>query len=302
MKLGKLARTEDVWEAGMVYGPTPVDGAELIGLLVVVERGSGLIRVASAVTRSEPVSVVFRTAFLAPADPARPGRPQKVVVDDPRLLPQLATVLTEAQVPASAGGTAALDDAIARLLNAAGAPLAPGIDRDLATWRTALAALIRVAPWSVLSEAVEFTFVGGGLDDAVALVMGSGGKIPGIVLYATFDDLAVYRERAGEGPRAPRSSLHVMFEPRAGLTDDEYDRCLRVGLQFPPGLYPRVYSSDGNTFRIATADEQDQLLRAVRGVTALCVREQARLAGGEELSETVPLPGGGSFDVTGTPP
>lgn len=281
--LSKLPRSDEVWEIGMIHAEHRTQGVDLVGLLLVVERTSGAIRVAEAVVRGESPAVVLRAAFVRPAAPSRPGRPKRAVFDDPALQQQVAPLLAEAQVlSVSAEATPALDDAIARVLGKAGAAAAPGIDSDLSTWRVVLASLIRLAPWTRLDDHVEFTFDGAGLEGAVGTVMGAGGRIPGVRLHASMADLQRHRDAAlAPTGRVIASSLHVMLEPRSGLSAEEVERCLRAGLQFVPGLYPRVYAVDGGALRPATPTEQGRMLIAVRAVTALCERDLARLAKGQ---------------------
>jgi hypothetical protein len=281
--LKKLPRTDAAWEVGMIHTRFEQGGATAIGLLVVVERGSGTIRSASAVLEGESPAVVFREALVAPAPPAKPSRPKHVVLDDPWLRDALSTLLEEAGVLSVATeATPALDDAIARLLRQGGAPAGPGIDHDLPGWRAALQDLIRLAPWSALDDRVEFTFVGGGLDGSVATLMGHRGELFGVVLHATRADLDAVRaaRAAGDGRARTYASVHLMLEPRKGLSADEVERCLRVGLQFPPGLYPRVYVTSTSGFAEASADAQRRLLTAVRAVTALCRRDLSALGTG----------------------
>ncbi len=295
--LKKLDRSEDVWEAGMIYAPADMQGTLGVGILIVVERDSGVIRLASEVDRVESIPAVFRLAFLRPGPPALPSRPQRVVFDDPVLQARMVDVFAEADVFSIASQeTAALDDAIARLLNNAGAPPAPGIDRDVPRWRIALSAFIRAAPWERLPDAAEFIFTGGGLDAAVAVVRGHG-TIPGIVLFPTRRD----REEAARSQpeRTLLSSLHVMIEPRSDMSADEADRCLRLALHFPPGLYPRVYANSKGAFSVPTAGEQDRLLYTLKAITALCERHPARLIAGLECTHRLDLEDGIVITVTG---
>lgn len=288
--LKKLPRTDAAWEVGMIHTRFEQGGVVAIGLLVVVERGSGTIRVASAVTEGESPAVVFRQALVAPAPPAKPSRPKHVVFDDPWLRDALASLLEEAGVLSVATeATPALDDAIARLLQQGGTPAGPGIDHDVAGWRAALQDLIRVAPWRALDDRVEFTFEGGGLDASVATVMGHRGELLGVVLHATRADLEALRaaRAAGDGRTRRHVSTHLMLEPRSGLSADEHERCLRGGLQFPPGLYPRVYETSAGGFAQASADAQLRLLTAVRAVTALCRRELSALGTGARRTQEV---------------
>jgi hypothetical protein len=283
--LKQLPRTEAVWEVGMIHRRFEQRGVVVLGMLVVVERGSGTIRLATSVSEGESLAVVFRKALVAPALPAKPSRPRQVVFDDPWLRDELGSLLDAVGVPSVVTDTApALDDAIARLLHGAGAPPCPGIDHEVSGWRVALQHLIHVAPWRTVDSAVRFTFVGAGLDDSVACVLGSRGHILGVVLYATLDDALRSAVQTGAEAR-PRASTHLMLEPRSGLSEAEFEACLRAGLQFPPGLYPRVYvAKSAGGFGAAPADAQSRLLTVVRAITELCRREGAALATGAPKS------------------
>jgi len=274
----------------MVHAQHELDGMTTRGLLVVVERGTRAIRVASAVMEGESPAGLFRQAFRAPAPPAKPGRPKHVVLDDPWLRDQVADVLEEAgNLSVTTGVTPALDDAIARIMQQAGAPMGPGIDSNLLEWRAALQDLIRVAPWKALDSTVVFSFAGGGLDSVVATLLGMHGELVGVLLYPSRQDLECHRSTQGSGTLDGRaySTLHLMLEPRSGLSADELERCMRSALQFPPGLYPRVYAFTPSGLAQASTTEQDRLLTAVRAITALCRAEQTALASGARRALTV---------------
>ncbi len=297
--LAKLVQHNDVWEVGMIHAEHRAADVDVVGLLVVVERATGAIRVAQPVFRGESPAVVLREAFVHPDTPARPGRPRRVVFEDPALQALVAPVLAEARVASSTAlATPALHDAKARALAHAGGTSAPGIDTDLAAWRGAFAALIRVAPWTGIDDRVEFVFRGGALDDAVGFVSGTAGKVVGVGLYARRADLDAYRQAAAGGERLPMSSLHALLEPRTGLSNAEIERCQRVALQFVPGLYPRVYAVERGALRGATPSEQARLLTAVEGITALCERDLAPLGRGERAALTWSR-GEASVEVTG---
>ncbi len=267
----------------MVHANHEQDGVITAGLLVVVERGTGAIRVAEAVMQGESPAAVFRDAFQAPAPPAKPGRPKHVVFEDPWLRDQVASVLEEAGKPSvTIAATPALDDALARLLQQAGAPVAPGIDRDFMDWRAALQELIRLAPWRVLDSEVTFSFVGGGLDSALATVTGKHGELTGVVLYPTRADLDSHRAVLGSGQLDGRlySSVHLMLEPKSGLSANELESCMRVALQFPPGLYPKVYAFSPDGFAPASPVDQARLLSVVKAMAALSRADLDGLAAG----------------------
>lgn len=274
----------------MIHASHRVQVIELVGMLVVVERGSSMIRLARAVRRDEPLTDALRVAFESPDSPARRGRPKRVVVDDPALQQALAPLLAEAGVlSVSADATPTLDDAIARLLTRAGAPVAPGIDHDVASWRGALTSLIRLAPWTHLPRWNRFTFSGSGMDVAVASISGPDGTIPGVHLYPSNEHFQRHRSIAGTGSaRAGLQMSSLLLEPLAGLSAEEYERCLRAGLQVPPGLYPRVYALEGAAPRAATVQEQGRLLLAVHAVVAVCDRNLQRLARGEPCQVELP--------------
>ena len=73
----------------------------------------------------------------------------------------------------------------------------------------------------------------------------------------------------------------------AGLSSDVLDRCLQVGMQFPPGVYPRVYAHHAGGFGPAGPERSGWLLAAVRAVTALCREELVVLAEGGRASAVV---------------
>lgn len=288
--LKKLPRTHSVWEAGMVHAQHQIDGMTIKGLLIVVERGTGAIRVASPVMEGESPASLFRQAFQVPAAPAKAGRPKHVVFDDPWLRDQVSSVLDEAgNLSVTTEATPALDDAIARIMQQAGAPVAPGIDSTLLEWRAALQDLIRLAPWKALDATVVFSFAGGGLDTSVATLLGMHGELVGVLLYPSRQDLECHRSTQGSGTLDGRaySALHLMLERRSGLSADELERCMRSALQFPPGLYPRVYAFTPSGLAQVSTTEQARLLSVVRAITALCRAEQTALASGARRALTV---------------
>lgn len=67
----------------MIHSRQEQGGRAVVGRWVVVERGAGAIRVAAAVLEGESPAVRFREALVAPAPPATPPRPTRVVFDDP---------------------------------------------------------------------------------------------------------------------------------------------------------------------------------------------------------------------------
>ena len=283
--LNELPQTQDVWEVGMIHAKYELDGKTTMGLLTVVDRHTGTVRLSSAVMEDEPPSDVFLHAFRAPPPPAKPSRPKQVVFDDPWLREQLADVLEEVNdLSVTTESTSTLDDAIALLLNQAGAPMAPGIDGRFAEWRAALRELIQQSPWKALDPRATFSFSSGALDASVATLSGRHGELIGLVLYPTREELASHRltQVSGKPVGVPHTALHLMLEPRSGLSAEEFERCMRVGLQFPPGLYPRVYAFTSTGLTLASITEQERLLSAAQAIAALCRAEQTALEAGEE--------------------
>ena len=246
--LRQLPKTSDVWEVGMIHRRHEEDGVVALGLLIATERNSGITRLLAPVLEVTGPAHLLRDAFLDPDPPARPGRPRAMVFDDPWLLDQVQDLLAEAAIAdATIGAISAVDNAVANTLQQAGAPPAPGIDADHMAWRTALQGFIRLAPWEQISKDVPVRFAGGELDGAMASITGPPDQIIGVNLY-----------------EAETTSVSLMLEPKRDLSEDELERCMRVGLQLSPGLYPRVYMLSEAGLSGASLEAQRRMLLAVR--------------------------------------
>lgn len=165
----------DTWEVALVASPFDVEDVELIGLLLVAEVGSGLVRLAAPLTHTDEIRDQMIRACREPVAGARPGRPARIHCIDRDLLVRLRDVARMMDIElVCVEALPTVREAETALRSASGLP-APGVTQDFAAWREVLGELARVAPWRSLHEDTLFTFRGGPLDASVALVIGNGG-------------------------------------------------------------------------------------------------------------------------------
>lgn len=284
--LRTLPRSAGNWEVGEIAAPGGIDGVR--SLVLVVEADTGLVRLVTAVATEESVEAHVRGAFERPATGTTPARPRALVVRDAMLLQELGPLLTEAGVPGVlARELPAVDEVTASLLNSLGGPPAPGITVDIGGWRQSLDTLVRLAPWTQIGDDVEFTFAGGGLDGALAVVLGNARQIRGIVLYPSRVDHARFVDHAtsGEMPDGPAWVLHV--EPANDLSAEERKACAGVGLALPDGDYPRLFGMQDAAFHSLDPSDQRRFRLALDAVNALCAANLGALAAGARASTTL---------------
>jgi hypothetical protein len=274
-----LPRSNDVWEVGVAHA----DSAG--GVMVVVERGKGRSRVATGMLPGEAPSVLFREAFVRPDRPMRAGRPAKVACEDPTLLDALRGVLAEADVPGFVEATPRVVEALGAMRSAlSGFPEAPGLDSDAMAWRPTLLRLLARAPWRDCGESVaRFSFAGhAGVGVFVAE------PSPGFVMYThpheAKIDLAL---DPFDRDNVAMNSWQLRWLERDDLQADEIEACIRVGLQFVPGFYPRVMAASPLGFCPMAKRDRATFLAMLAGALSLVEREGSALMAGRAVSADV---------------
>lgn len=296
----------DTWEVALVASPFEVEDVEIIGLMLVAEAESGLVRLATPLTHTDEIRDQLIRACREPVAGTRPGRPARIHCVDLDLMARLHDVSRMMDIElVHVDALPTVREAETALRSASGLP-APGMTQDFDAWRIVLGELAAVAPWRSLHEDTLFTFRGGPLDEAVALVIGSGGESLGVVLYDSFDAYERFVQastRVAVDLPGLRSvgCLAVHLERSEDLTEADVVACTQLGLALPGGRYPRIVALEEGETGPCLPEEQRALLAAVEGVTALCMRDLSRIASGDVATMTLNSSTGWRLEVTATP-
>lgn len=295
--LRSLPQSHRTWEIAEL--PAPV--AEARAILLVVETDTGLVRATAVVSLHERVDAHVRQAFTHPAA-GTAARPRAVIARDPVLLGELGPLLEEAGVRGVfATELPTFDEVATSLLASFGGPPAPGIRVDLGAWRQSLDACLACAPWTHLADDVVFSFRGGGLDGTVAVVIGNGGELRGLVLYPSRTEHARFLRASESRDFSDTRAWTLHIEPTGEVAADERAACAKVGLALAGGDYPRLYALDAGAFETLDDDEQRRFRLALDAVIACCSGRKELIASGRSVSATFRR-GGLVVEVRAEPP
>lgn|GEM_PF-6746905 len=258
------------WEVDVVEMPDLlIEGADVEGVLLVVDSANGTVRDAGPVERGESLTPALLRAAWDPAAPLRPARPRalrcrKALV--PRLQ-EAAAALGARVKPQSRLRT--LDEAAASLL----ASIVGGLPRDARRWSPLVGRLIDAELWTVVPESVQLRFPTADppLREAVALVLGQGGEQRGVVVFPCADDLEAFHALVDAG--FPDSSASFTcwcahLDPLAEFPERVLG-LLRSGGLVGRGLGLRVFALEGLASRELTHQEEAALGTALEGVLGL---------------------------------
>lgn len=262
----------------MLSGP---DGR---AVLVVVTSPGCTVRLLTPFAEGRSAELLVRAAMESPMGGGAPERPKRVLCRDRALLGQLRPLLAEADVEGKLVESLQILDELGRRFADFRPDAAPGITTDLGGWRQTLDALLALAPWTVLDDTVHFTFVGGGLDGSVGILLGNSGEIFGFSLYASLGDLVRFLASAGT-QRLPDCTASVLYyEEDDALAPGEVEACQRLGLALATGLCPRVFGLESSDVGPLDEVAQRRLRLAIEGVIAVSTGKLQSIARGDEVS------------------
>lgn len=266
-----------VWEVDVFPAPIRVPGEDLEGILLVVDTGTGQVRIAAPIRRGEDIRPLLAAAMLKPVGAQAPARPRRMVCRDEATRARVAVAVAGLGVEAQrADDLAAMDDVIMSMMTALGGvavdgPVMPGIDQDLPAWRAALQRLARVEPWASLRDSVTFRFEGGptGLAGSVAIVIGLAGEQEGLVLFPS--DEAYDRFVLGHHGATERiDACSLLLYPDHEVDGGDRRACAEAGLVLPGDRYPHLYQMRDGAMTLASEPDQRRVLAAIEAVCGLC--------------------------------
>jgi hypothetical protein len=269
VRLKKLPR-RGTWEVARVHVPgLTVHEDDYQGLFVVVERRSGLPRCMEALTSESDLSALLIEACRK--DGHRPaGRPKTL-----RCPPSQVAELREAADALGAKlapdtDLSVIDAAIDAMMDSIGGPGAqdrsmpfPAVD----VWRPVLAELTRSKPWTVVDEHVVFQVELDDLQDWLCTVLGAAGKVFGLSLFPSIEDLVIFR--AGEpGMSVELDVVSISFDPIGEVPPQHAAWCRSQRLVFD-GKVPLLFDFDGHGMMPIPDDESEDLAAMVQAVLGL---------------------------------
>jgi hypothetical protein len=244
-------------------------------------------------TRPKALAAACQVALTAPAKPALPRRPDRVLCP-PGLGPQLARALGKAlaplvvEVPAPAEAEDIFDAFIGHMAGRE-QPSEPPSPEDWVVFFEGALAFYEAAPWSRWADTALFNVDvrnGPRWESFTALVLGHGGAQCGLVLQpgasTAFDDNGL-----GAG------SLLLVIDPPGELPRELSAKALRYGWPEGSERLPALLSLDGKQPRDPAAEEAQTMTVALAAVVAHDARGLC-LAGPEHDATTgsVRLSGG----------
>ncbi|MCB9678242.1 MAG: hypothetical protein H6737_24285 [Alphaproteobacteria bacterium] len=276
------------WEVALIEDVLAIDDVDVEGMLIVVERGSGMIRGVGPIVVGDSLLQVLRPAFSGPPAPGRPARPQRLLTSDPALAERLRELVEPAGIGVEVvDSTPDLDVVVASMVEHFQGLSAPGITTDLPLWAETFETLCALAPWRSHSEHVLFRF-DGVLDAAVAVLLGNAGEQRGVSLYPTEEDYELFLDVAyAEEPEAllDIDVLNLWIDAADDLSEEEVDACREAGLVSSGGLYPQLVALGGGRPAAAAPDGQRAMLAAIQAIVGL-VSADPRLEGGPRRVQT----------------
>ncbi len=265
------------WEVGVVELAELPREEGLQGMLVVVEVGTGDVRLAAPITAGEPLTELLQQAVADPMGEGPAGLPSALHCES-SFARRLKAPARKLGVRVKARQELPELDAVRQRLQG-GFRQAPAFEVDTpAAWRAPLERLHSLAPWSRIDDGIDFAFHGAKpLDGWTALVSGSrgvqrgmlllahpghrellpvlqsGGTLPGELLVPclTFDPVA-------EAPEA-----HVRWAQEAGLVfDGDVAMAFALGRGLEPlsELHQRLCLAAAEALAEACAKQGDAVL------------------------------------------
>lgn len=300
--LHKLRRSGH-WEVDLVSMPgMKIEGTELAGILLVVDRKAGTVRQAAPVQVGEPLGLAVAQAASAPARPHTPSRPLSIRCH-PALREEIAEVagvlgarlMTTDDLPA-------LNDAAESLRRHFG-PVPVLLPSNPEPWRPVLEDLHRLAPWRALPDSVCFHFPSGctPLRNAVAVVLGQAGEQLGLAVYPTQQDYDRFMTLADAGKLldvGPWEAWAVHLDALHELPPEQREACIEQNLVMDDfGLL--LLAMDGEHARPLTETEEYACLVALQGILGAFERQGDTL-NAQPTVTPVPI-AAGELTVVSTP-
>ena len=282
-QIKKLPVSPHAWEVGLFEVPIEIEGVELEGMVLVVERGSGLVRGGSPLERGASLWSVLGPAMLSPPPPFVPARPKALYCTPPELVRRLRQELRSTGLKVTpAEHLPELQEALDALVGYLTPHRAPGITVEPELWAKTLTLLCRMAPWRELPDSLCFRF-GDEIEelaDAVALVLGQAGEQEGVVLYPSEEDhlsfLALAHRGILEGIEQ-LASYNLYLDHPDELDPSEQRAVTELGLELPGARMPRLLAMRAGGGQALSEREQMLFLAALEAILMLCASELEHL-------------------------
>ncbi len=266
----KTLPRKGTWEIDIVEVPELlVKDVALQGLLLVVDVQQGLVRIAAPLAVGESLDAGLSEAVVAPTAPCVPGRPRRIRCRRAlraRLRDFSEAVHAEVKVVGRLSTVGPVVESL-REHFVSGPPRLPSAP---APWREPVAELVAAAPWTAVSDAVQFLFARGNelLGDAVALLIGQAGEQRGLVIYPDPEDFQGFMQRAsGDDPSATWTCWCVHLDPIAEISESHLPMAEHLGLVFD-GFALQVFAVEDMAVVPLTGGQESACLAAVQAVLA----------------------------------
>ena len=268
LRLRLLKQTSDSWEFG--YTPAALQIAEAPDphMLMVGERGTGLIR-STDITATAPVAADLRDAafraMMSPMAGCERARPAEFVVVSTTAQRALTLPLLRAGVSVRKVDELPLvNDAVAALhehLSEGPPPLPTPLFAYSEAIHSAAARLARLAPWEWLrdGDVISLHLDAGDWSAPVAVVLGAAGEVFGLALYRTLENYQSAAEAGRDDDAAGAElmdSLTVWLDLAEDLRSSDVQAFDASGLATADGLYPRFMRIHPGGLASAANDEQ----------------------------------------------
>lgn len=260
------------WEVDLVDVPQlRIQGEDLQGMLVAVDRETGVVRCAVPVVANTDVTTELFNAAMEPVAGAEPGRPE-VIWCRPSLMPRIANaaMVFDARLRA-ASALPGIDEMVESLVeHLVDAPdLVPLNPRS---WVETFRLWCETPPWQVLTDETYFVFDEGhpSLLGRVAIVIGCHGEQRGLVLFRDEPAYETFRRASQNGPSPELLKLDMLcahFELEEELVPTAVEELRQVGLVHR-GLALVSFANHAAGPASLTSDEETICIAALQAVYA----------------------------------